>query len=495
MPDKRELDACPTDQPRSKRLTQTVEGGRMSEGGSLAILKHPRLTGQGFSVPPLFQQPTRLCSFSFDEKRKLWQDDRCKRFYRGPPPYNNAHPQQSRARMAGNRRIFGADLNYGIEGFVQRDECVGEHLDALLAALQHRTTSTASGLESKERDQERRRADIVTWRGIITKICTAYDQKATARFNEAFELNAMILDGTLYLEEYVCASERAKKQEKERDPKMHRFSYYGYSFESYCTVETEAETKEAFGGVVAFPGSARRDPPGWSGDVNTNVQWCQVVKTKLGGNRLILGGEVDAVQRDQRTGREEMVELKTSKEMRCFPHDPQRGASDQEVFQGKLLKYFLQSYLLGIGKIVVGFRDPAGLLTRHEHFETLKLPRIVRAGEEIAGRFDNAGRAAVRQDSVWQPKDSLGFGDQILSFIRDTVLAHTTKRGAERSTGHPVFRVSFKAPFEEVQIRELSEEQVYQQAQDRGTSGERVAFLPKSFYDFVQSQASAHPHP
>jgi len=35
----------------------------------------------------------------------------------------------------------------------------------------------------------------------------------------------------------------------------------------------------------------------WGGDVDTNVQWCSVVKTKIGNNiRLILGGEVDCVK-------------------------------------------------------------------------------------------------------------------------------------------------------------------------------------------------------
>ena len=60
-----------------------------------------------------------------------------------------------------------------------------------------------------------------------------------------------------------------------------RMTYYGYSFESFCTREESS-------------------PPdtgdGWGGDVNTNVQWCSVVKTKLGNTRIIIGGEVDCVR-------------------------------------------------------------------------------------------------------------------------------------------------------------------------------------------------------
>lgn len=62
-------------------------------------------------------------------------------------------------------------------------------------------------------------------------------------------------------------------------------TYYGYAFESYCTSDV--------------PPSSRRDASeshGWGGDVDTNVQWCSVVKTKLGSVRMILGGEVDCVR-------------------------------------------------------------------------------------------------------------------------------------------------------------------------------------------------------
>ena len=57
-----------------------------------------------------------------------------------------------------------------------------------------------------------------------------------------------------------------------------RQMYYGYAFESWCTA------------------SSPSSPPGWGGDVDTNVQWCSVVKTKIGSTRLVIGGEVDCVR-------------------------------------------------------------------------------------------------------------------------------------------------------------------------------------------------------
>ncbi|SNX85379.1 related to Protein RAI1 [Melanopsichium pennsylvanicum] len=370
MPDKRQLEEAFHLEPLPKRLacSSAVTGTVMSDERIFATLKHPRLENGGsspFTTSPPFQQPAPICSFSFDEHRKQHQDDRSKRFYTRPPPYNNPHPHLTRAQP-----VFGADLNYGLERFTQRDDSLPEHLDALVAALQHRTeNATGSEAEKDELDRERRRADVVTWRGIITKICSAYEQNAKAKFHDSIELNAMMLDNTLYLEEYTSAEAKAQKANKEANPKMKRMGYYGYCFESYCTVDTPAQVNQPFCAINPRTDSGTglvRHPVGWSGDVNTNVQWCQVVKTKLGENRLVIGGEVDAVEYNPITGKQEMVELKTSMQMTRF----QRGKfgkamADQERFEKKLLKFFLQSYLLGVGKIVVGFRDD------YEYIKTL----------------------------------------------------------------------------------------------------------------------------
>lgn len=67
-------------------------------------------------------------------------------------------------------------------------------------------------------------------------------------------------------------------------------SYFGYAFESYCTSATLDPLDDP-----------NRRSNGWGGNVDTNVQWCSVVKTKLGDNRLIIGGEVDCIQGERLT--------------------------------------------------------------------------------------------------------------------------------------------------------------------------------------------------
>ena len=52
------------------------------------------------------------------------------------------------------------------------------------------------------------------------------------------------------------------------------------------------------------------------------------------------------------------VELKTSADI--------RNDRDMITFERKLMKFWIQSFLLGVPKIIVGFRTPDGILKRVE---------------------------------------------------------------------------------------------------------------------------------
>ena len=60
------------------------------------------------------------------------------------------------------------------------------------------------------------------------------------------------------------------------------------------------------------------------------------------------------------------IELKTSAEI--------RNDRDMENFERKLLKFWIQSFLLGVPKIIVGFRSKEGRLLRLEEIETASIP-------------------------------------------------------------------------------------------------------------------------
>jgi hypothetical protein len=155
-------------------------------------------------------------------------------------------------------------------------------------------------------------AQIVTWRGVLTKILTSVYEE-----NEGWEMNAMMLDGCLYLEQNKTA---APKRKLPQDGPQKLQTYFGYVL--HCTPSRKSLTSYVSLHSYSFESFSTADTPypaadkSWGGDVNTNVQWAGVVRTSLGGIPMIVGGEVDCVHEGAgvETGLDvsAFVELKTN---------------------------------------------------------------------------------------------------------------------------------------------------------------------------------------
>ncbi|KAI0316916.1 RAI1 like PD-XK nuclease-domain-containing protein [Amylostereum chailletii] len=219
------------------------------------------------------------------------------------------------------------------------------------------------------------------------------------------------------------------------EPRQRIQSYYGYAFESWSTA------------------SAPEGRPGWGGDVDTNVQWCSVVKTKLGDTRIVIGGEVDCVRGSYNGRNDRMVELKTSMNI--------RNPRDEARFEKKLLKFYFQSFLLGVPEIVVGFRTPKGQLSTLQTFKTMQIPRMVR------GKPD-----------AWDPQVCLEWGDTFLTWLRQNT-------NASSKSSSDVWRVKF-TPQSGVTIALLDKA-----GRDDVENGEdRVGFLPRWYWEEVEERTS-----
>lgn len=240
----------------------------------------------------------------------------------------------------------------------------------------------------------------------------------------------MMVNNRLYFEEHITEEQLAEVDgmpEKNRQQ-----TYYGYSFESWCTSTRPRR---------------RGDKAEWGGDVDTNVQWCSVVKGKMGESRILIGGEVDCV-RDTYTGQPDtFVELKTSMSIRPG------NASDELRFEKKLLKFYFQSFLLGVPEIMVGFRDFKGHLKTLQSFKTLEIPRMVRG-----------------KPNSWDPNLCLAWGEKFLGQVREWMVegtTSTTKSGV--FVGRLIFTPGHGVAFKELDSVEIEEVQAGE---------ERVGFLP-----------------
>ncbi|KAG9017208.1 decapping endonuclease targeting mRNA [Tulasnella sp. 427] len=357
---------------------------------------------------PLFQRPLGLLTFSYTPERKLVWNNSAMKFYKSPP--------------------LNAPLARDYEKWIKRPEERGR-LDGLLRALRRKAVQP-----------EAQRADVVTWRGIMTKIITApYETR------EGWDLNAMFVNGCLYLEEHTTD---AKLREKENMTPQHRLnSYYGYAFESYCTSDRP------------LPPDAPPQGDGWRGPVDTNVQWCSVVKTKLNNLRIIMGAEVDCV-RDKFTGQPDtFVELKTSQVI--------RNQRDDQRFRAKLLKYWAQSYLLGIPEIAVGFRTPDGRIAHVHGYRTLDFPQ------------------AAKERGEWDGAVCLNFAFEFL-----THLLRYTSSDQKHHSNSCVWRITFRPGTGATITRLTWDSPEYSEV----VNGEdREGFLPTSYCETVRPQKDIEP--
>ncbi|XP_046873311.1 decapping and exoribonuclease protein [Hypomesus transpacificus] len=305
---------------------------------------------------PLYKQPVELGHFSLDSQRRFFNDARQLRYYKEPEKSPNF------------------DLRDGYKDrFVKRDDGVKEKLDHILkwillnrAKVQSKGTAASSPCDLE--------VDFVTWRGHLTKLLTTpYETR------EGWLLAISRLGGTLYISE--VETEAARTDRENRAESHEEMMYWGYKFEQYTCADD----------IHSLP-----DP---AGVVNTNEAFCTVVQTRLAKHRLLFSGEVDCRDKDPKTQSAPAcyIELKTSGEI-CTP----KQRSNFHRF--KLLKWWAQSFLPGVPRIVAGFRDQEGVVVSVETYHISKISQLIK-----------------NENNCWKPTVCMNFCSDFLSFVKSVV--------------------------------------------------------------------------
>ncbi|KAI1438741.1 RAI1 like PD-XK nuclease-domain-containing protein [Xylaria sp. CBS 124048] len=347
------------------------------------------MTSPVFNIQPIgrfrgesepIKRPKEIAHFSYDEKREFHLNDSSLQWYYPPR--------------------LGADLSKGFDSFDKHDETIDEHLHGLL-----KTIAAHEKEEGKKID-----ADVVTWRGMMTKIMSApFDDR------DGFTMNATLYQDCIFIEEdheskQVSKQEQSNQQQNRRrgqfspdvmtywgtakDRIYSSFALYltrsvGYKFEALsCLPRPWGEVSREF-----IEGREQLV-------VNNKAQYCSVVRTGIGKTTLCLGGEVDAIwdsKPAQKGAPINWVELKTSAEIR-----DERGMKN---FERKLMKFWIQSFLLGVPKIIVGFRSQSGILIGLEEIQTTSIP-------------ETAAKRGVRS---WDANTCINFANAFLEWLRGTI--------------------------------------------------------------------------
>ncbi|KAF5207086.1 Decapping nuclease dxo-like protein [Thalictrum thalictroides] len=301
-----------------------------------------------------FQEPGEVACYSRVEGGDVYFDDRSLRLFK---------------RLISEE--IGADLNEGFETFIAKRDLGSQGFGDLLASIRNKNIP----LEN---------IHFVTYRNNLNKIlATAYIK------HEPWEMGVHKRNGVVYLDVH-------KLPEKPQSHKDRQRCYWGYSFENLATED-----------------SARIDGEGMH-SIDANVEFCSVIKTKLGAHRIIMGAEMDCCDSTD-DGRRFYVELKTSREVLDY---------NTEVYfeREKLLKFWIQSFLAGVPYIVVGFRDDNGRLVRTERLKT----------KEITHK--------VKTKNYWQGGVCLAFADEVLCWLYGTVKENED------------YTLQFVAPFQRLEL-------------------------------------------
>ncbi|KAK4226527.1 dhp1-interacting protein [Podospora fimiseda] len=326
-----------------------------------------------------FKPPIEFACFSYDKDHQFRLDDSSLKWYY--PPQGD---------------LYGLDLSRGFETFDKHDDSVDEHLVSLLKTIADHEEKTGKQID----------AEFVTWRGMMTKIMAApYD-------DEGFEMNATLYRDCIFIEENHSFKVKNQQEQNNRqrtsnnnnnqrrnyqnnnnnnNPPPEVMQFWGYKFETLCTLP------RPWGEVSRDYIESRDSLP-----VSNKEQYCSVVRTGIDNDKhkIVLGGEVDCIWDSRKSSsKNNWVELKTSVEMR-------NNTNDEFFFmKRKMFKFWIQSFLLGVPKIAVGFRDRNGFLKRVQEFETESLPGL-----------------AMRDNRVeWRMDGCVDFLERFLSWLKETI--------------------------------------------------------------------------
>jgi len=275
------------------------------------------------------------------------------------------------------------DLNVGFQKYTAKNNA-SEGLDNMLRWILHNREQSV-----KPESLYQENTDFICFRGLLRLLLnTPYETR------DPWIIRVMKWKGSIYLLQQETEQETQRKLNLTvRD---RRFCYWGYKFEQYMTNQAELKSGE-------HP------------EVNENEEFCCMFRTKIGNISIMYGAEMDGYRSDSGAktshnstdaNRERplvpnrFVEYKTSRQI---DHDRQ----DRNFRRHKLVKWWAQSFLVGIEEIQCGWRDDNGIVSRVESISVAEIPKM-----------------AVD----WRPNVCANFLLNFLTFLKETITSDSTKK-------------------------------------------------------------------
>ncbi|XP_071445958.1 decapping and exoribonuclease protein-like isoform X2 [Hetaerina americana] len=213
---------------------------------------------------------------------------------------------------------------------------------------------------------DKRSPDFVTFRGVLSMIMSTPYEKF-----EGWIVCATKFKGTIYLCRYDTPQKI--KNEESRTTREKDMCDWGYKFEQFLLSEQPGGTPD-----VETPN-------------NQNEEFSCVFQATIGPYNLVYAAEMDGVNLRNggpkfagfgddskrlkemlNDGKAEFVELKTSADAST------NNREWQKIRRFKSRKWWAQCQLVGIDKLICGYRDEEGIVRKLDEFSVRKLPQLGR---------------------------------------------------------------------------------------------------------------------
>lgn len=220
----------------------------------------------------------------------------------------------------------------------------------------HGLLQTIQSIE--EIKQVKVKAHIITFRGIIRKlISVAFERRNRRSFSDVLNFRVVIFNGQLFIKEIKTRDLR------EGNGRIDLNTFTGYKFESILTLPKPL--------VLCTRDELEKRP---SQPVDNGDEYVSVVGTSVGGCRIILGAEVDGIY-DFKDDQERANNIPHYMELKCTK--AVRDERDVHTFQNKLFRTWIQCFLVGIPRIIYGFRNEKYELASIEEYATSEVPDML----------------------------------------------------------------------------------------------------------------------
>lgn len=300
--------------------------------------------------------PTEIGCFSFDSDSKYCDDGH----------------QLKYLSMPGVLADLYMDLNKGFRNYIHVYEDTDNNYSAILKWILYHQDTVEKKFPVASNGPK---IDFVCFRGLLTAISSTIYEKREDWLFYATKFRSVI---------YLCDVKTDRKMEelKNATRKQILMTTWGFKFEQYMVSD------------------ARHLKPKTSVPVNENEKYFAVMKRNLGHHRILCSAEVDGVdpkqeRRHKPSSMLPYIELKTS---RLITSDRQEA----NFRRFKLIKWYLQSYLAGIPRIICGFRDDDGIVRELESYNVADIP--------------------TRAKGAWSPAACLHFCSHVLDYVKQCVV-------------------------------------------------------------------------